>query len=116
LLRSGDLHQPAKEKTMSHADISDNRYEVEASKPQLKSLSSIVQMGIMAFFVVGGLWIGLGVLKGIFLTPKGEVSSMEKQFSNPAAAKPAAAPTAAPAAAPAPAPAEAAPAAAPAGQ
>ena len=92
---------------MSLAEISDNRYEVEASKPPLKTMSAITQMGMMLFFVVGGLWIGMGVLKGILFTPKETESSIEKQFREMKSKK--AAPAAAPAAA---APAAAAPAAA----
>lgn len=51
---------------MSTADIADNKWEVEASKPPIRTFSGILQIAVVASFAGLFVWMLSFTLAGIF--------------------------------------------------
>ena len=79
---------------MSASEIADNKWETEASKPQLKTAASLSQMLRMSGFMLFFVYILLFSVIGMFSEDKG--NALEAKFSHmndatdeaPAEAKP----------------------------
>ena len=76
---------------MSAAEIADNKWEMEASKPPIKDIGAIAQMALIGGLSLFFLWVLVSSLIGI-VTPKqdGSLADQYKNLGN--AATPAAAP------------------------
>lgn len=51
---------------MSAADIADNKWEVEASKPPVSNIGGILQIVVVAFFAAIFAWMMSFTFQGIF--------------------------------------------------
>jgi hypothetical protein len=81
---------------MSFADIADNKWEIESTRPPVFTISGIAQMIMMGFLSLIFVVVVLMALMGIIM-PKSQEAAFD--FSKPGAAAPAAeAPAAQPAA------------------
>ncbi len=56
---------------MSAAEIADNRWELQATKPPVTSAAGIAQIILMSGFALFFVWILVGSVQGIIM-PKGE--------------------------------------------
>lgn len=56
---------------MSAAEIADNRWEVQATKPPVTSVAGIAQILLMSGFGLFFVWILIGSVQGMIM-PKGE--------------------------------------------
>ncbi len=74
---------------MSAAEIADNRWELSASKPPIKSASGVSLLITMAGFVLFFAWILAGSVQGIIM-PKGEGLAGEYKNLNQQSPEPAA--------------------------
>ena len=79
---------------MSASEIADNKWETEASKPQLKTAASLSQMIMMGGFMLFFAYILMFSVIGMFSENTG--SDLENQFSHMDDAKDEAAPEAKP--------------------
>lgn len=70
---------------MSAAEIADNKWELNATKPPVNTVAGIAQIALMVFFALFFLWIMVSSFIGI-VTPKAEKSEYERAVE----AKPAA--------------------------
>lgn len=79
---------------MSTAEIGDNKWEVQASKPPVATAAGLLQLLMIGAFALIFGWITFNSILGIVTPKKNDVSSIEKQFSKdaPAGSEPAAAP------------------------
>lgn len=73
---------------MSGSEIADNKWELQASKPQLATAGGITQMLLMAGFIaVFGYLIIFSIIGAV--TPKKEGTTLENQYKNMKAEAPA---------------------------
>lgn len=64
---------------MSSAEIADNKWEVQASKPQVKDPASIAQIALMGGFAAFFVYILIFSVVGMFSSS--EEGSLESKFS-----------------------------------
>jgi hypothetical protein len=64
---------------MSAAEIADNKWELQAAKPPVGSLTGLMQILLMAGFGIFFVWIVIFSIIAI-VTPKKEGSGLEGQF------------------------------------
>jgi hypothetical protein len=73
---------------MSTAEIADNKWEVQASKPPVATAGGLAQLLMFLGFVVLFAYLTAMSIIGA-VTPKNEENAIEKQFSSTPAATPA---------------------------
>lgn len=66
---------------MSAAEIADNKWELQASKPPVTSTSGILQLAFMAGFVGVFAWLIVSSIIGI-VTPPAEDGGLAGQYQN----------------------------------
>ena len=72
---------------MSSSEIADNKWELQASKPQVANAGGILQLLLMAGFIgVFGYLIIFSIIGAV--TPKSEESGLERQYKNMKATAP----------------------------
>jgi hypothetical protein len=79
---------------MSTAEIGDNKWEVQASKPPIGTAGGLLQLLMIGSFSLLFGWIAVNSVVGIVTPKKNDISSIEAQFKkgDAAAAAGAAAP------------------------
>lgn len=66
---------------MSASEIADNKWELEASKPQMATFSGIMQIILMLGFIgVFGYLIVFSIIGAV--TPKKDGTTLENQYKN----------------------------------
>lgn len=66
---------------MSSAEIADNKWELQATKPPVSSAGGILQLALMAGFVGVFGWLIVSSIIGI-VTPKPEDSGLAGRYKN----------------------------------
>jgi len=66
---------------MSAAEIADNKWELQSTKPELKSVSGVMQMVLMGGFIVMFGWLIVNSIIGI-VTPKSEDGGLAGSYKN----------------------------------
>jgi hypothetical protein len=75
------------ERPMSSAEIADNKWELQASRPQMATASGIMQILLMVGFVgVFGYLITFSIVGAV--TPKNEDAGLANKYKNMKAAAP----------------------------
>ncbi len=76
---------------MSAAEIADNRWELQATKPPLTSAAGLAQIILMSGFALFFVWILVGSVQGMIMPKTEGLAGEYKNLNQAGAAAPAAA-------------------------